>query len=175
MEITDKFFDKVPVLKTRSRVDDRGRMTVTYEDDFFDNDETGFKVKETRIYTMPEKGTFFGIHYREEKDPMTKLVSVIKGRGMDYIVDLRKDSPTYLKWKSIELSAENGIAVLVPAGFGHGFLSLEDDTIQYYSVDTCGSNAFSKSVNYLDEKIGLKLEIPVIHIADYDINAPFTE
>ena len=175
MEITDKFFDKVLILKTRSRVDDRGRMTVTYEDDFFDNDETGFKVKETRIYTMPEKGTFFGIHYREEKDPMTKLVSVIKGRGMDYIVDLRKDSPTYLKWKSIELSAENGIAVLVPAGFGHGFLSLEDDTIQYYSVDTCGSNAFSKSVNYLDEKIGLKLEIPVTKIADYDLNASFIE
>ena len=60
----------------------------------------------------------------------------------------------------------------MPAGFGHGFQTLEDDTIQLYSVNTSGDNAYSKTVSYRDEKIGLELEIPVTEIADYDIEAP---
>ena len=69
-----------------------------------------FKARETRIYSMPQEGTFFGIHYRDEGDPMTKFVTVIKGRGLDYVIDLRKESPTYLEWESIELSEENAFS-----------------------------------------------------------------
>ena len=104
---------------------------------------------------------------------MTKFVTVIKGRGLDYIVDLRKGSPTYLQWESIELSADNALAVLIPAGFGHAFISLQNDTIQLYSADRNGSDAHSKQINYKDSKIGLKLPIPVSEISDYDLNAPF--
>ena len=92
---------------------------------------------------------------------------------MDYVVDLRKDSSTYLQWESIELSGENALAVLIPAGFGHAFISLQDDTIQLYSVDRSGNDAHSKQINYKDPKIGLKLPVPVSEISDYDLNAPF--
>jgi dTDP-4-dehydrorhamnose 3,5-epimerase len=171
MEIVKHVFDKALVIKLKSRTDNRGPMTVAYDEGFAESG-IGFIPKETRVYTMSKKGTFFGIHYREEKDPMDKLVTVIRGRGMDYIVDLRPDSPTYLKWERVELSAENALSVYVPAGFGHGFQSLEDDTIQLYSVNTYGDNAYSKTVSYRDEKIGLELEVPVTEIADYDIEAP---
>ena len=143
MEIVKKVFDKALVLKFRTRMDNRGLMAVNYENEFVE-DKVGFIIKESRVYTIPKKGTFFGIHYREEKDPMGKLVTVIHGRAMDYIVDLRKDSPTYLKWERVELSAENALSVYIPAGFGHGFQTLEDDTIQLYFVDTSGNNASSK-------------------------------
>ena len=171
MEIIKKVFDKALVLKFRTRMDNRGLMAVNYENEFVE-DKVGFIIKESRVYTIPKKGTFFGIHYREEKDPMGKLVTVIHGRAMDYIVDLRKDSPTFLKWERVELSAENALSVYIPAGFGHGFQTLEDDTIQLYFVDTSGNNAYSKTVSYRDEKIGLKLELPITEISDYDIDAP---
>ena len=149
MEIVKNVFDKALVLKLRTRMDNRGLMTVNYEDEFVEG-KIGFKTKESRVYTIPKKGTFFGIHYREEKDPMGKLVTVIHGRAMDYIVDLRQDSPTYLKWEKVELSAENAVSVYI----------------------TAGNNAYSKTVSYRDEKIGLKLELPITEISDYDIDAP---
>lgn len=163
-----EIFVKVKIYRLRSRIDNRGVLTYVFDENIND-----FKQKETRIYSMPKEGTFFGIHYREECDPMTKFVTVIKGRGLDYIVDLRKGSPTYLQWESVELSEDNALAVLIPAGFGHAFISLQNDTIQLYSVDRSGSDAHSKQINYKDSKISLNLPIPVSEISDYDLNAPF--
>lgn len=165
-----EIFGKVKIYQIHSRVDNRGSLAYVYDENIDD-----FKALETRIYSMPKEGTFFGIHYREESSPMTKFVTVIKGRGMDYVIDLRKESPTYLQWESIELSEENAIAVLVPAGIGHAFISLQNDTMQFYSVDRSGNDALSDRINYKDPKIGLKLPIPVSEISDYDLSAPFSK
>ncbi len=165
-----EIFGKVKIYQIHTRVDNRGSLAYVYDENIDD-----FKALETRIYSMPKAGTFFGIHYREESSPMTKFVTVIKGRGMDYVIDLRKESPTYLQWESIELSEENAIAVLVPAGIGHAFISLQNDTMQFYSVDRSGNDALSDRINYKDPKIGLKLPIPVSEISDYDLSAPFSK
>ncbi len=174
MEIVRTIFDHVFVLKPRARIDNRGFMNIIYGKDY---DKLGldFQIKETRIYSMPRKGTFFGIHYRDESDPLSKLVTVVNGCGMDYVIDLRKDSPTYLKWEAVKLSADIPLLVYIPAGFGHAFISLADNTIQLFSVDRDGENSYSKSINYRDERIALKLEIPVVEIAEYDKNAPFID
>ena len=168
MEPVKTIFDTVKVYKLKSRTDNRGLMTYVYEDGL-----EGFVPKETRIYDMPKKGTFFGIHYREENEPMQKLVTVVKGSGMDYVIDLRKDSDTYLKWESLELSADNAIAVLIPEGIGHAFISLEDNTMQAFTIDKTGKEGHSKQLNYKEEKIGLKLPVDVAEISDYDEAAPF--
>ncbi len=165
-----EIFGKVKIYQIHTRVDNRGSLAYVYDENIDD-----FKATETRIYSMPKAGTFFGIHYRDESSPMTKFVTVIKGRGMDYVIDLRKESPTYLQWESIELSEENAIAVLVPAGIGHAFISLQNDTMQFYSVDRSGNDALSDRINYKDPKIGLKLPIPVSEISDYDLSAPFSK
>ena len=163
-----EIFGKVKIYRLLTRVDNRGSLEYV-----FDENTAIFKVRETRIYSMPKEGTFFGIHYREESSPMTKLVTVIKGRGLDYVIDLRKESPTYLEWEQVELSEENAFAVQIPVGFGHAFISLQDDTIQFFSLDRSGNDARSKQINYKDPKIGLKLPVPISEIADYDLNAPF--
>ena len=165
-----EIFGKVKIYQIHTRVDNRGSLAYVYDENIDD-----FKDLETMIYIMHKEGTFFGIHYREESSPMTKFVTVIKGRGMDYVIDLRKESPTYLQWESIELSEENAIAVLVPAGIGHAFISLQNDTMQFYSVDRSGNEALSDRINYKDPKIGLKLPIPVSEISDYDLSAPFSK
>ena len=163
-----EIFGKVKIYRLHSRVDNRGSLEYV-----FDENTVDFKARETRIYSMPKEGTFFGIHYRDERAPMTKFVTVIKGRGLDYVIDLRKESPTYLEWESIELSEENALAVQIPAGFGHAFISLQKDTIQLYAVDRSGADAHSEHINYSDPQIGLKLPMPVSEISDYDQNAPF--
>ena len=139
--VVKELFGKVKIYRLHTRVDNRGSLAYVFDESIDD-----FKARETRIYSMPKEGTFFGIHYRDERAPMTKFVTVIKGRGMDYVIDLRKESPTYLEWESIELSEENALAVLIPAGFGHAFISLQNNTIQLYSVDRSGDGAHSKQI-----------------------------
>ena len=167
MELVKEIFGIVKIYKLKSRVDERGLLTYAYEG------IEGFDVKETRLYSMPHKGTFFGIHYREADAPMTKLVTVIKGCGTDYVIDLRKGSETYLKWESVELTEDNFLAVRIPAGIGHAFISTEDDTMQLFFIDKSGEDGYSKKLNHKEEKIGLKLPIPVTEISDYDAEAPF--
>lgn len=104
MGIIKEIFGKVRIYQLHSRVDSRGLMSYVFDENIYD-----FSIKEARIYSMPKEGTFFGIHYKEESSPMTKLVTVIKGKRMDYVIDLRKGSPTYLQWESIELSEENAL------------------------------------------------------------------
>ena len=172
MEIVEKIFDGVLVVKGRTRVDGRGTMTVICGSDF---EEVGFRAEETRSYVMPKAGSFFGIHYRDESDPMIKVVTVIQGRGMDTVVDLRPDSPTYLQWKGVELNAQEALTLIIPAGFGQTFISMEENTILMYSTDKTGKEGYSKTLNYKEPRIGLKLPLVVTEISDYDANAPFLE
>jgi len=166
--VIKELFGRVKLYQLYTRVDNRGSLAYVFDEKIYD-----FKAMETRVYSMPKEGTFFGIHYRDESSPMTKFVTVIKGSGLDYVIDLRKESPTYLQWESFELSEENALAVLIPAGFGHAFISLQNDTIQLYSVDRSGNDAHSKQINYKDSRIGLKLPVPISEISDYDLRAPF--
>ncbi len=172
MEIVDKIFDGVLVVKGRTRVDGRGTMTVICGSDF---EEVGFRVAETRSYVMPRTGSFFGIHYRDESDPMIKVVTVISGRGMDSVVDLRPNSPTYLQWKGVELSADEALTLIIPAGFGQTFLSMEENTILMYSTDKTGKEGYSKTLNYKEPRIGLTLPMEVTEISDYDRDAPYLD
>ena len=167
MELVKEIFGSARIYRLKSRTDGRGMLTYAYDG------IEGFDVKETRLYSMPHKGTFFGIHYRETDAPMSKLVTVIKGCGTDFVIDLRKDSETYLKWESVELTEDSFLAVYVPAGIGHAFISTEDDTMQLFFIDKSGEDGYSKKLNHKEEKIGLKLPILVTEISDYDADAPF--
>ena len=84
--------------------------------------------------SFSQKGTLRGLHAQKAPFAQGKLVRVIQGRVLDVAVDARKDSPTYGKHYSVELSGENHKQLWVPPGFLHGFLTLEDDTIFTYKV-----------------------------------------
>ena len=122
---------------------------------------------------MPRTGTFFGIHYQTPEQSGANLVSLISGRGIDYIVDLRPDSPTYLKWESVEISSDNDLMTYIPTGFGHGFLSTSDDVIMLYQTDFHGGKGVTGRLNYKEPSIGLSLPGVVTEIADYDTEASF--
>lgn len=110
--------------------DDRGYFYESYNADKFAalGITTVFKQDN---HSGSVKGVLRGLHFQKNPKPMAKLVRVTKGAVWDCVVDLRKESSTYLQWFGVELSAENKKILYVPEGFGHGFYCLEDAEFLY--------------------------------------------
>ena len=81
------------------------------------------------------KGTLRGIHFQRGDKAQAKLVRYVRGAVLDVAVDLRHKSPTYKQWVAVELSAENKKQLLIPSGFGHGFVTLTDEVEFLYKAD----------------------------------------
>ena len=171
MKIIEKIFDSVLLLQPDGREDSRGTMQVFFSEKTMVGLSVDFKITEQRIYRIPKRHTFFGIHYQTPEASKGKLISVVQGKALDYIVDLRPNSKTYKQYKSFELNEGAPLIVFIPAGFGHGFLTLEDNTIQFFALDADLDKNSSGIVNYKDLEIGLKLPVEDIIISDYDKNA----
>ena len=100
-------------------------------------------------------GVLRGLHYQKGEFSQAKLVRVIKGRVLDVAVDLRKSSPTFGRYVSIELSEDNKRQFFIPRGFAHGFLVLSDEAIFTYKVDNVYAPQAEASIRYNDETIGI--------------------
>ncbi|BFU93480.1 MAG: dTDP-4-dehydrorhamnose 3,5-epimerase [Nitrospira sp.] len=101
------------------------------------------------------KGTLRGLHYQIPPHAEVKLVRCTKGSLFDVIVDLRKDSPTFLKWFAIELTATNHRMLYIPKLFAHGFQTLEDDTEISYQMSEFYEPAASKGIRWNDPSLGI--------------------
>ena len=102
-----------------------------------------------------KKGTLRGLHFQNNPMAQAKLVRCTKGAVIDVAVDLRKGSPTYKQWVSVELSAENKRQFYIPRGFAHGFLTLTDDVEFEYKVDNLYSKEHDRGIRYDDPAIGV--------------------
>jgi dTDP-4-dehydrorhamnose 3,5-epimerase len=118
------------------------------------------------------KATLRGMHYQQKPYDEVKLIQCTRGKIFDVIVDLRKDSATFLKWISLELSEENKLMVFIPGGFAHGFQTLEDDSQLLYFHSTPYSPGHEGAIHYKDEKVGIRWRLPVSVISEKDNNHP---
>ena len=100
-------------------------------------------------------GVLRGLHYQKGDYSQAKLVRVIKGRVLDVAVDLRKESATFGKYVSVELSEENKRQFFIPRGFAHGFLVLSEEAIFTYKVDNGYAPHAEASIRYDDPTIGI--------------------
>ena len=100
-------------------------------------------------------GVLRGLHYQKGEYSQAKLVRVIKGKVLDVAVDLRKSSPTFGKYVSVELSDENKRQFFIPRGFAHGFLVLSEEATFTYKVDNAYASQSEASIRYNDETIGI--------------------
>ena len=111
-------------------------------------------VQENQSFSQ-KAGTLRGLHFQLPPSPQAKLVSVLRGRILDVAVDIRKGSLTYGKHVSAELSAASGHQLYVPAGFAHGFATLEDDVIVMYKVSDYYAPAVDRGLRWNDPDIGI--------------------
>lgn len=119
------------------------------------------------------KGTLRGMHYQRPPHAETKLIRCIKGKVYDVIIDLRKDSPTFLKYLGVELSAQNMRMIYVPEGFAHGFQTLEDDTELIYHHTAFYVPEAEGGVRYNDPLINIKWPLPPTVLSEKDQKYPF--
>lgn len=128
-------------------------------------------VQDNRSYSQ-KKGTLRGLHFQNNPMAQSKLLSCTRGKIMDVAVDLRKGSPTYLKWVSVILSEENKKMIFIPKGFAHGFVTLTDDVEVLYKVDEYYSKEDDRSIKYDDKSIGVDWDIDNPILSQKDQNAP---
>lgn len=150
----------VLLLSPRRHGDARGWFMETYNQRALA--EAGFErpfVQDNLSLSAPE-GTLRGLHFQRPPHGQDKLVRCALGRILDVAVDLRRGSPTYGKWVGAELSAENGRQLLIPVGFGHGFVTLEADCEVAYKCTDFYSPECECGVRWDDPAIGIDWPLP---------------
>ena len=114
------------------------------------------------------KGTLRGIHFQKGDKAQAKLVRCVKGSVLDVAVDLRHESSTYKQWVAVELSAENFKQLLIPRGFGHGFVTLTDEVEFLYKADNYYAPEADGGIRWNDPEIGVEwgVENPILSTKD---------
>jgi dTDP-4-dehydrorhamnose 3,5-epimerase len=110
--------------------------------------------------SFSSKGVLRGLHFQTGEYAQAKLVRVVKGTVLDVVVDIRKDSPTFSKHFSIELSEENKTQLFVPRGFAHGFIVLSDTAIFSYKCDNFYNKSSEQGLRYDDPSLGIDWKLP---------------
>ena len=117
------------------------------------------------------KGILRGIHCQVAPYAQSKLVRCTRGKILDVAIDLRESSPTYKQWFSVELSPENAKQLMIPQGFGHGFVTLTDNCEVQYKTDNFYNYESDRSIKFDDEEIGVDWGIDNPILSEKDENA----
>lgn len=119
------------------------------------------------------KGTLRGIHFQRGDKAQAKLMRCVRGAVLDVAVDLRPASQTYKQWVAVELSAENKKQLLIPRGFGHGFVTLTDEVEFLYKADNLYALEADGGIRWNDPEIGVDWGISDPILSDKDTKNPF--
>ncbi|MGE0088164.1 MAG: dTDP-4-dehydrorhamnose 3,5-epimerase family protein [Bacteroidales bacterium] len=149
--------------------DERGVFIKTYNDSVFKSLGLEFNDKE-RYYSISKKNVIRGMHFQNPPADHIKIVTVISGKILDVILDIRKNSLTYGKCYSIELRAELGQSLYIPKGFAHGFKSLVDGTIVEYNQTSEYSPENDSGIRY--DSFGFKWESINTILSNRDLSFP---
>jgi len=150
----------VVIIEPAVHGDDRGYFVETFRADKLE-EFLGFKINFCQDNeSKSSRGVLRGLHYQLSPAAQTKLVRVIQGSVLDVAVDIREGSPTFGQHVAVELTAENKRQLLVPRGFAHGFVVLEDDTVFAYKVDNYYSPENDRGIAFDDVELKIDWQIP---------------
>lgn len=136
MKIIETSLSGLKILESKIFEDSRGKFIKTFTKDFFNDNGLDIDIRET-YYSISHKDVIRGMHFQTPPYDHVKLVYVPAGKIIDVVLDIRKNSPTFGKYFSYELSSDNGKVLIIPKGLAHGFKSLVDNTNVTYMQTTC--------------------------------------
>jgi dTDP-4-dehydrorhamnose 3,5-epimerase len=129
-------------------------------------------VEQINLTSSARAGTLRGMHFQHPPHAEMKLVSCVRGAIWDVAVDLRADSPTYLRWHAQELSADNRRALLIPEGFAHGFQTLVDDCELLYCHSAPYVAGAEGGINAHDPALAITWPLPISEMSERDRRHP---
>jgi dTDP-4-dehydrorhamnose 3,5-epimerase len=160
------------ILDLEKREDQRGFFGRAYCQQEFEAHGLVAWVAQTNVSFSKRQGTLRGMHYQVVPYAEAKLVRCTRGAIYDVMIDLRPNSPTYLRWLGVELTGENYRMLYVPQGCAHGFITLADNTEVTYQVSQFYTTGAERGVRYNDPIFGIAWPTEVKVISDKDANWP---
>ena len=140
--------------------DERGSFIKDYSKETFEENGITYDLKEV-FYTNSKKGVIRAIHFQRVKQ-QAKLVRCISGKIYDVIVDLRNSSSTFGEWRGFYLSNENNYQLLIPEGFGHGYLVIEPSVVSYKCAEKFYGE-YDDGIVWNDPEIGIDWPLELVN------------
>jgi len=168
IEVQPTPVDGVMLLTPVASRDERGLFARTYDAATFEKAGLPTHWPQCNTSWNARKGTLRGMHFQAEPRPDAKVVRCTQGRIFDVAVDLRRGSPTYLRWTGAELSAENRHSLVIPGGCAHGFLTLEDSCEVFYMMGDTYVPELARGVRWNDPAFGITWPGEPLVIAEKD-------
>jgi dTDP-4-dehydrorhamnose 3,5-epimerase len=145
----------VKLIRTPRFSDARGYFCETFQRADFAAQGLACDFIQDNQSSSSRPGTVRGLHFQRPPFAQAKLIRVLRGRILDVAVDLRRASPSFGRHIAVELSGEGNEQLLVPAGFAHGFCTLEPGTVVFYKVDQVYSATHDGGINWADPELGI--------------------
>jgi dTDP-4-dehydrorhamnose 3,5-epimerase len=161
------------LIEPEIKTDSRGFLARLFCEDEFSKILLDKKFVQENLTLTKTKGTFRGFHYQLEPFAEKKLVRCISGKVIDIVIDLRKDSDTFLKNFSVVLDSEKLNMILIPEGFAHGFQTLTDNCLMLYSHTNVYNSEYERGINIDDPILDISLKMPIKEISERDKNHIF--
>lgn len=152
--------------------DDRGFFARQFCTEEFNEEGLNPTVVQINTSFCEKKGTLRGLHYQLEPYAEVKFLRCISGQIIDFMLDIRPESSTYLQSFSILLSSKNRIAIYVPEGFAHGYMSLTDNAEVIYTSSQKYIPGVEKGIRWNDPSIKLNLPFDPLLVSDKDLSHP---
>ena len=155
MKVTETGIEGLQVIEPDVFSDERGYFVETYNAERY----AAYGIDQVFVQdneSLSQKGVVRGLHWQTGASAQAKLVRVVKGAVWDVAVDLRKDSPTYGRHFAVTLSDGNKKQFLIPRGFAHGFIVLEDNTVFAYKCDNLYDKSAERGMRFDDPELGIE-------------------
>lgn len=173
MKITKTKLEGVVIIEPDAFADNRGFFMESWNKKKMVEAGLDYDFVQDNHSKSTVKGTLRGIHFQKGDKAQAKLVRCVKGVVLDVAVDLRKNSPTFKQWVGVELSEENKKQLLIPRGFGHGFVTLTDDVEFLYKADNYYAPEADAGIRWNDPEIGVEWGIENPILSEKDKKNPF--
>lgn len=156
------------LIEIEQKQDERGFFARSFCKKEFQQHGIDFNIAQCNISFNKNKGILRGMHYQSAPYEEAKLVSCIRGKIYDVMIDLRKDSATYCQWHALELSAEDYKTLYIPKGFAHGFQTLENNSAVFYQMSEFYHPECAKGIKWNDPLFSIKWPFNVQNMSEKD-------